>query len=147
MDVDFKLGRGLEGYSLCENSTHPFILAIQTALDSDDYKKAIRQSLLEHYRSVQPKSAAEWMGFEVGEVIGLDQEPPWLVLYPWENFSVDARREMIMDCATQDNKEHGLRAGIDEGWRDFGPVSEKILDLEANRAVLFNGFDQKFWGS
>lgn len=133
MDVDFKRGRGLDGYSLGDNSAHPFMMAIASALGSEDYKKTIRQSLSNHYEAVQPSSAAEWMGFEFGEVTALDQEPPWLVLYPWENCSLDARRQMMMDCASQDNKEHGLRASIDEGWRDFGPVSEKILDLEANR--------------
>jgi hypothetical protein len=133
IDVELSRGRGLDVYSLSDNSIHPFIVAIRSALDSDDHKKAIRESLSNYYRLVQPKSAAEWLGFEFGEVTALDQEPPWSVLFPWENRSVDLSRKMRKDCASQDNREHGIKADINDGWRDFGPVSDKVLDIEVSR--------------
>lgn len=133
IDVEFSSGRGLDVYTLCDKSIHPFILAVRSALVSDDYKKAIRDSLSNYYGLVQPRSAAEWLGFEFGEVVALDKEPPWSVLLPWQNRSVDLNRKMRQDCAFYDNREHGLKADIIEGWRDFGPVSKNILDIEVSR--------------
>jgi len=126
-------GRGLEIFSLNNNSYHPFIRAIKYALVSDDYKKALKEKLSQYYSIVQPRNASEWLGFNQGELDILDNEPAWLSLLPWENSSLKQKKDGRKECAIYDNKEHDSRLEIEEGWRNFGPVSEKILELEVNR--------------
>jgi len=133
IDVDFCKGRGLEIFSLSNNSYHPFVMAIKSALSSDNYKKTLKNKLSIYYDMVQPQSASAWLGFNDGEVDALDNEPPWLSLLPWENSSIKQKRNGRKDCAIYDNKEHGADLAIGEGWRNFGPVSEEVLDLEVNR--------------
>ncbi|ARD43588.1 hypothetical protein [Colwellia sp. PAMC 21821] len=133
IDVDFESGRGLEIFSLANNSSHPFIVAIKSALLSDDYKKALKTYLMKYYDAIQPKSASAWLGFDHGEVPSLDNEPPWLSLLPWENSSIQQKYDGRKDCAIYDNNEHGAKLAIDHGWRNFGPVSENVLEIEVNR--------------
>ena len=133
INADFNKGRGLGIFSLSNNSNHPFIVAIKSALISDNYKKELKNKLSKYYGAVQPQSASAWLGFDSGEVVGLDKEPPWLGLLPWEGVSINERRNDIKNCAIYDNKEHGFKVGIYEGWRDFGPVSENVLNIEVNR--------------
>lgn len=133
IDVDFVKGRGLETYSLSNDSNHPFIVAIKSALTSDDCKGELKDKLSRYYDFVQPQNAASWLGFEHGEVVGLDNQPAWLTLLPWENSSIEQKKRGRTDCADEDNKEHGSNLAIGEGWRDFGPVSEKVLELEVHR--------------
>lgn len=133
INVSFDKGRGLEIFSLANNSYHPFIRAIKYALVSDDYKKALKEKLSLYYNIVQPNNASEWLGLNQGELDILDNEPAWLSLLPWENSSLKQKKDGRKECAIYDNKEHGSRLEIEAGWRNFGPVSEKILELEVNR--------------
>lgn len=133
IEVDFINGRGLEKYSLASNSKHPFIVATKAAISSDDYQKALKTTLTGYYDLVQPLTASSWLGFDEGEVEALDNQPPWLTLLPWENTSLEQKNQGRASCASQDSEEHGSKLNINKGWRDFGPVSEEVLDLEVKR--------------
>ncbi len=133
IEVSFEKGRGLEIFSLFNDSYHPFIVATKFALASNDYKKALKDKLSQYYNLVQPQNASSWLGFDDGEVPELDNQPAWLTLLPWENLSIEQKMNGRIDCAKFDNKEHGSRLAIDQGWRNFGPVSQKILDIEVDR--------------
>ncbi len=129
-------GRGLEIFSLSKGSFHPFIVAVQYALKKGEYKKSLKEKLSKYYDLVQPKNSAEWLGFHKNEVPLLDNSAPWLSLLPWENISIKGKKEGRKVCALSDNTEHGSALNISHGWRNFGPVSDEIIDLEVSR--LFN---------
>lgn len=133
IDVSFEKGRGLEIYSLSSSSAHPYIRSIKDALQSDDYRTSLIDKMSMYYSMVQPQNASEWLGFNRGEVSMLDNEPAWLSVLPWESSSLIQKKKERKDCAIEDNSEHGAKLGIEEGWRNFGPVSEEVLNLEVNR--------------
>jgi hypothetical protein len=126
-------GRGLEIFSLGNNSSHPYIKAIKYAIQKKDYKAAIKESLYNYYASVQPKNSAQWLGLEKGEAPKLDIEEPWVSLLPWESASMVQKKDGRKECALHDNNEHGIKLDIKQGWRNFGPVSEAILNIEVER--------------
>jgi len=136
IDVEFEKGRGLEVFSLSPESVHPFIVAIKYALDCGDYKNSLKEKMSQYYNMVQPDSASSWLGLDEGEVLALDGEPAWLSLLPWEDNTIHEKRTGRKECAIYDNKEQGENLTIDQGWRNFGPVADSILNLEVNRLYL-----------
>ncbi|MEY8714822.1 hypothetical protein AB9G26_05995 [Francisella philomiragia] len=133
IEAELKNGRGLEIFSLEKNSLHPFIYATREAINSNEPKKVLRKSLKKYYLSVVPYNASEWLGLKKNEVPLLDKEPPWVSLLPWENTSIFDKKLGRQKCAIYDNKEHGGAYSIKKGWRNFGPVSEEVLEVETNR--------------
>ena len=136
IEAYLKDGRGLEVFSLDNNSLHPFIYAVKKALKSDNPKKTIRKCLNKYYLSVVPNNTSQWLGLNENELPLLDKEPAWVSLLPWENTSIENKKQGRQECAIYDNKEHQKAYSIEKGWRNFGPVSEEILEIETNR--LFN---------
>lgn len=147
-------GRGLEIFSLGCDSSHPFIYAIRKAINNDNQKEVIKKILKKYYDTVQPKNTSEWLGLKENQAPLLDREPPWVSLLPWENTDLKNKKQGRKECAIYDNKEHGENCTIEKGWRNFGPVTDRILELETERlyklmmSVKEKGFlrDDKYGG-
>lgn len=78
VDVPMERGIGLDICSLAEQGDHPFVSALQAAVTSPHPKEVLREVLSDYYRRVQPDSAAQWLGFDPGEIPALDAQPPWV---------------------------------------------------------------------
>jgi hypothetical protein len=98
-------------------------------------EELIFKHLKSYYSLVQPTCAAEWLGFDGNKLISMQSQPPWNILLPWENVDINQKKIHRMQCALDDNAEHGCRLGINNGWRNFGPVEGVIVQLEATRLI------------
>lgn len=128
-------GRGLDIFSLSQDSNHPFIYAITHSIGKSDFRHSIKTILMEYYNNVRPFNIGCWLGVDINKEHRLYSEPAWSTLFPWENVSIDKKKHERKICAIEDNKEHGSNYDIFKGWRNFGPVSEEILNIETNRLV------------
>ena len=138
-------GRGLDIFSLSKDSIHPFISSIRQLKNVD--KDGIKKVLTNYYQEVTPTNPLDWLGVsDYSYDSPLKAFPAWNTLLPWENISIDIKSAERTICALQDNKEHGKKLDISFGWRNFGPVSDDILELETNRvwslykSIKNNGF-------
>src|SRR4051812_44269878 len=79
VDLPMADGIGLHHFPLAIDGPHPFVTALRAASGCDGPVLAERLSaVLEgYYASVQPASAAEWLGLAAGESPMLDDQPPW----------------------------------------------------------------------
>lgn len=133
IDAPVSKGYGLDHFPLDPEGPHPFVRAVAAARESDVPEEAIRDVLANYYESVQPDSAAEWLGFNRGEVPELDNEPPWARIFPWRSTSLEDMKRGMRKAARLDNAQSGAKLSIQDGWRSFGPVSPEILEIEVNR--------------
>jgi hypothetical protein len=134
-----KDGRSLLLFPLGDDAAHPFVKAVKEAigcsLSGGDEREAIRSNLLEFYSSYQPKCAAEVLGVAGKDIPMLDCQPPWVVIKPWENLTVEERRSIISRGEVKDNSRVSLfnEVGIDHGCNFCGPVSKIKLGIEVER--------------
>lgn len=108
---------------------------------------AARHELANWFASTAPTTVAD--------VLGLAPSAPWLdgnpleATFPWIDRSPQgalADRRHVMD---KEARENGLDAwNLADGWRSFGPVSDRLVDLELTRlacthdSIANNGFDR-----
>lgn len=135
IDVSLDRGLGLGWFELGPESRHPWVRAVRAGRDADRPRAAIREVLERYYRVVQPDSAADWLGFEPGEVPALDDEPPWARVWPWEGRDIRTRRNKARAVAAAEAQQWGWQLSIEDGWNSYGPVSAGLVGMEAERLV------------
>jgi hypothetical protein len=144
-------GRSLFVFPLDDKNRHPFVRAVQAALDvsliGGDEKEAIRRRLMGFYSLYRPASAAEVLGAAAEEIPMLGDQPPWVVIKPWEDMSVQERIEKIIRTEREDNSQVSTAPmSVEHGCNFCGPVSGEKLSVEAERlykimkSVIKNGF-------
>jgi hypothetical protein len=90
----------------------------------------------------------------VGDVVGLPATTPFLAgdpltsTYPWSDKSPNQARAERQYIMTTEARENGFDTwDLRDGWRSFGPVSDRLIDLELNRltrtydSIAHHGFD------
>lgn len=144
-------GRSLFVFPLDGNDGHPFVGAVKEALDlslsGGDGREVIRRRLQEFYSSYQPASAAEVLGASGEEIPVLGAQPPWVVIKPWEDITVEERIEKIRKTEKEDNGQvSNVDISIEHGCNFCGPVSGEKLRVEVERlcaimhSIRSNGF-------
>jgi len=133
IEVNLNHGRGLDLFPLDNVQSHPFTYAIHCGLNAVERRTKIKEVLSTYYQNILPSSAANWLGLSAGEAPSLDNVAATCAVFPWENVSLHRKLEERKVCAIHDNREHGLNVGLEKGWRNFGPVSQEIVELETKR--------------
>lgn len=133
IEVSLARGRGLGGCELTERGAHPWVCAIREARSSNRPRSVIREVLDDYYRAVQPSSAAEWLDLEDGAVPALEDQPPWARVWPWEGRDIETRRNKAEAAASVEGEQFGRNLTIEDGWNNFGPVSDRLLEMETDR--------------
>ncbi len=134
--LDAKVGHGRiqPGYPLGKDGMAPMQIAAESALRSREAKiDRIIDVLSEHYRFVQPKNAAEWLGMPVDH--GLSEYPAWAGVYPWRARTIDSFRRAHENETNRVNKDLGICCEIDQGWSLCGPTDKEKTILESNRVM------------
>lgn len=116
-------------------------------IHNDHGAPAARQYLDDWFSAMAPRT--------VGDVLGLPATTPYLAghpvtaTYPWSDRSPREARQDRHVCMTTEAAENGLASwNLADGWRSFGPASDRLLDLELGRlirtydSISRNGFDQ-----
>lgn len=146
-------GRSLFVFSLGSEGGHPFVEAVREALGRSlpggDGRQSIHSKLLEFYSSYQPGCAAEVLGASGDDIPMLGSQPPWVVIKPWEDLTVEERIEKIIKTEKEDNSQVSTSdISIEHGCNFCGPVSGDKLVIEVERlyaiakSVSKNGFQR-----
>lgn len=133
IDAPVERGYSLEAFTLDADGANPYIRAIRHAETSNKSRQAIRQTLAQYYRAVQPASAAQWLGVEGDRIPALADQPPWARVFPWENDTIDQRRYNVQGKTRQENRRQGTELTIENGWKLCGPVDQAFLDMKTDR--------------
>lgn len=133
MDVDIDRGIGFDVFPLADTSLHPAACAARKAIESTHPREAIRDTLVDYYRSVQPGSAAQWLGFSPGSMRQLAGQPPWARVLPWQPQDIRSRRNRVKALSPIESQNGGRRLTIEDGWKTYGPVSDRLLEVEVQR--------------
>lgn len=88
-------------------------------------------ALKRFYEAWQPANAAEMLGFSGHP--RLITQPPYLYIYPWQNFSLLDKQERVEEWIRSDSDQYGMKLSLRDGWKEYGPLSENALELELNR--------------
>lgn len=133
-----KDGRSLFVLPLQGEDLHPFVEAAKEAIDvalvGGDEREAIRRRLMDFYSCYQPGSAAEVLGASAEEMPMLGEQPPWVVIKPWEDMTVIERMQKMTQHEKEDNGQIvGSGISIEHGCNFCGPVSNEKLNIEVER--------------
>lgn len=136
VDVPIGWGRGLRVCPLGSATEHPFVRALVAGVSSEaEPRKAIQNELLEYYRAVQPRNAANWLDLDAVDAPGLSDQPPWALSMPWDVRAPAEWREFREQFALQENRAAGMEMTIDAGWHFWGPVNDHKLAIETERLL------------
>lgn len=142
VDVDMDKGRGLLVYPL-QKSAHPFVFSIDKAIQSVDKSRSFRETLSHYYASVQPASAADWIGLPSTSDSPLRKLPPWALTMPWSSRTPDQLKSIRENIVLEENTASGHQLNIEHGWHFWGPVSAIKLDIEIDRFTTLLASMQK----
>lgn len=131
LDVPIAYGRSYPIFSFGKDSVHPFVLAIREAEKSDDPKFIIQKVLENYYLRFQPESAAQFFDIQSNHI--LVKNPPWTVIMPWMNLSIEQWSSLQKKSVKAENFQSKSRLTINDGWAWCGPVSKEKLSIEVDR--------------
>ena len=104
----------------------------------------LNEHLKAYYSLVQPSTSSSWLGIKKKEYIKDDSSNLIKYVMPWENISLQTKHKERNIVAKHDSQEHGEMLNLNDGWRNYGPISEKVLNLEVNRIMnLKNSIEKK----
>jgi len=126
---------------------HPFIQMLQYMMETPEVD-LVNNPLADYYKRVAPKSAAEVVGLTSSHALGshhsLGAVMPWFGVGPDKMFEY-MKRGMLAYYDQQDMPDWT----IDDGHTQYGPVSQRKLELEIKRLhellesiQLSKGFDR-----
>lgn len=143
-------GRGLLIFSLDANGDHPFVKSVKEAMGpvgEVDERNTIKSILYNFYSRYQPGCATEVLGISAREVSEFGNQPPWAVIKPWEDLTLEQRIKKINKTEMIDNRQAlNVELSLDHGCNFCGPVSDKKLEVEVERlhkimqSIRRNGF-------
>lgn len=116
-------------------SDHPYIHAVEQALNSSDMKGAIGGALRHFYNQTQPANAAEFLGIEQFGNATLVSLKPSEFVWPWEISTVAQKAHSV---STQLRPVNVTKFGYRDlnrsyGWKHAGPVTEELILNESFR--------------
>ncbi|AXY02108.1 hypothetical protein D1115_14100 [Vibrio alfacsensis] len=133
LDAEMEDGWGMERFSLNENSIHPFVIALKAYAKTGSQSDAV-VVLKKYYKTVQPDNLAKW--FSVSNSPNADKVSAIAGLFPWDSISIEEKETHVSECAVHDSLANsGDKVGLEHGWRNFGPISDELLQLEVSRLV------------
>lgn len=133
LDADMENGWGMERFLLNENTIHPFVVALKAYAKSGNQSDAITV-LQKYYKTVQPDSLASW--FSTTNSPNVNKAPAIAGLFPWDSISIEEKEAHVRECAIHDSLANSSdKVGLEHGWRNFGPISNELLQLEVSRLV------------
>ena len=93
---------------------------------------------------MQPSTSSSWLGIKKKKYIKDDSSNLIKYVMPWENISLQTKHKERNIVAKHDSQEHGEMLNLNDGWRNYGPISEKVLNLEVNRIMnLKNSIEKR----
>jgi len=132
IEVPIKKGRGHPVFSFHPSEAHPFVIAAKKAINSTSSFYVIYNELKDYYETVQPKSAAEFLGLH-DENNDLHNYPAWACVLPWDFESIERWSEKNKQSINIENRRAGKNIDASHGWAWTGPVSDVKLNIEAKR--------------
>jgi hypothetical protein len=143
-------GRGLLIFPLDANGDHPFVKCVKEAMKPAgevDEKNTLKAMLHDFYSCYQPGCATEVLGISARDVPKLGEHPPWAVIKPWENLTLEQRIKQINKTERIDNRQaSNVELSLEHGCNFCGPVSDEKLEVEVERlyrimqSIRKNGF-------
>lgn len=132
--VSLDHGRVLPGFSLKKKP--PFKMACDRVTEFsslDSVESVLREQLKIAYRNYSPKCFSDFFDIDfVNERLRACE--PWAGVLPWRARGLEGYRERIIEGTLLDNLKQGYPdTAIEEGWAYCGPVSNKKVDIEAER--------------
>ncbi|EGR0668465.1 hypothetical protein M2G36_19500 [Vibrio vulnificus] len=148
LEADMNDGWALERFSLSEETLHPFVLALK-AYERNKNKQDALNLMKKYYSQVQPKNLSEWFGIQGN--INTNKTPPTIGIFPWDDLNVEQKAAHVRECAIHDSVTNSKKKiDLNHGWRNFGPVSEDLLQLEVERlikvyeSIKYHGYVRNF---
>lgn len=130
--ANIREGIGLHHFSLAKEGCNPFVRACLAAGEGAN-RQAAATVLQKYYDSVQPKSAAAWLGFLDSDVPAFANIPASAVVQPWTwqtpSDAYNARKAGV----PRENKQMGTKLPFSDGWHGCGPVSLSKISVESER--------------
>jgi hypothetical protein len=145
MEVLAGQGLSFNAFTLGPKSRHPWYLAAQAFAEGADERA--RLMLEKYYELVRPASLVEWHDLAPEDCPGLAGWPrhAWSIM-PWKPADPGEAIRKAEAAQREENRKHGLDAGMEVGSKAFGPVSEAKLEIELKRiaelakSISLNGF-------
>lgn len=116
-------------------------------IHNDRGAQAARHHLAEWFSATAPTTVADVM--DLAATTPYLAGDPATATFPWSDRSPWQVREDRRGCMTTEAGENGVASwDLADGWRSFGPASDRLLDLELGRltrtydSISRNGFDQ-----
>ncbi|WP_130093359.1 hypothetical protein [Brumimicrobium glaciale] len=128
------------------------------ANENIDLKIEERPSFLffkNYFDTYQPKTVMERLELEIKSLNEHQKEyfskPPLYTTFPWVDQSPDEEYNMYLGFMKKEFEEHHGKAYIaEDGWKGFGPASNRLIEMEYNRiiniyeSILKHGYIEKF---
>ena len=111
LDVPIAYGRSYPIFSFGKDSVHPFVLAVREAEKSDKPKFIIQKVLENYYLRFQPETAAQF--FDIHSNHLFDKNPPWAVVMPWMNMSIEEWKLVQKKSVWAENNQSKTKLKID----------------------------------
>lgn len=90
-----------------------------------------RDVLRAYFANLQPVDVAEYL--RLSARLAWRREHPLSYVYPWEETLPQVRMEERIRLMRAEAEQNGLHWQASDGWKGFGPVSERLLDMELGR--------------
>ncbi len=116
---------------------HYYVLALIRAMQAPEAKreKTIADTLRSYMEQVTIANSAQRLGLIAGEVPLLDQAPPWVIVYPWQNIPVDEAIRLKNRETLDENQRDGVDLDAWQGGASYPLASEVKLESEAKKML------------
>lgn len=127
------LGLHSVAFQMTPHSDHPFIQTVR-AIDTGLAAYA-RSPLCAYYARFRPATAAEAVGVPAQTAHPELLRPPSAATLPWDFRSPSEAQAFWTDVCAKDYRQHGFHLDFADGWKAWGPVTDKAGAAEFARLV------------
>ena len=110
-------------------------------------KEAARTILQGYFTYLQPVNVAQYLKLPVRKE--WHQGPPLSYVYPWEDMLPQVKMDFRIRLMRDESVKNGLEWQESDGWKGFGPVSDRLIDMELGRltrtydSIKRHGIDER----
>lgn len=115
---------------------HYYVLALTRALrysDEQQRRDTIAGILRSYTEKVTITDSAQRLGLNRREVPQLDQTPPWVILYPWNDLTVDEAVRNKNTETLKENRRDGLNLDANQGGASYPLSHDDKLASETDK--------------
>lgn len=119
------------GQLFARKATEARVEALKTYMELG--RESAHLCLSQWYESYVPSTVAEY--YEIPSTNWFSRLPTIQATPPWSNRSPEEAMRFKALLTIEEAKEHGFRLTASDGWKQHGPVSPQLVQLELQRLI------------